>query len=498
MGCQSVWIFVIKLAAVTDSTPLPLIQDGPPPAPAGAELVDAASRTLSLLVWVLLLAILLPVAFIVYRKVFSSLGGSGAAPVDDAEEASRLERKGEFLSAAVLYGDLKDYSRAAALFEKGKDLPRAAEMLESAGDLKKAALFHLRSGGSVRAAGLYIKTGDYMEAAKIFKNKGDHIRAAQALEMFGNKAAAAREFREARQFERAARLLKEEEMYSEAAGTYALCLGGESLSPENVDKYYTYAAFLALAGESEKSAGIYGAIIEQQGDYRKVRGNLRALGYDEHGRPLHPSADSPTDPGPAAAPQSPAPAGGVVPAKGSSTAAENVSSLRSEIDESCSAFPGTRNEMRKAATLRSMISCGNLEPRYAMRLWIQIMRSLALKHGEQVYYGCLTPQDILIDMQNNVTLAEERKQADAYTAPEVLKGEAAGPHSDIYSMGVILFEMVTGSLDALGELRPSEKREDVPPWLDELIVKCIKKDRRDRFMNTDDVSASLVQLKKGP
>jgi hypothetical protein len=57
--------------------------------------------------------------------------------------------------------------------------------------------------------------------------------------------------------------------------------------------------------------------------------------------------------------------------------------------------------------------------------------------------------------------------------------------------------MVTGSLDALSELRPSEKREDVPPWLDELIVKCIKKDRRDRFMNTDDVSASLVQLKKG-
>ena len=55
--------------------------------------------------------------------------------------------------------------------------------------------------------------------------------------------------------------------------------------------------------------------------------------------------------------------------------------------------------------------------------------------------------------------------------------------------------MVTGSVEGLGSTRPSEKRRDVPAWLDDLVIGCTKKDRRDRYMNLDSVTAELVKLK---
>jgi serine/threonine protein kinase len=142
-----------------------------------------------------------------------------------------------------------------------------------------------------------------------------------------------------------------------------------------------------------------------------------------------------------------------------------------------------------------MIGYGSLELKYSMRLWIQIMRALALKHESNVFYGCMSPEMIRIDMQNNIDIDEPHTLTDAYTAPEVSAGQAPGPHSDVYAMGVILFEMVTGSLEHLGARKPSDLVQDTPSWLDDLIMKCTKKDRRDRFLNTKEISSTLVKLK---
>jgi serine/threonine-protein kinase len=124
------------------------------------------------------------------------------------------------------------------------------------------------------------------------------------------------------------------------------------------------------------------------------------------------------------------------------------------------------------------------------------MRALADKHREKVFYGCLTPDSLSVDMQNNVTIAPQQELREPYAAPEVLLGEPAEPHSDIYSMGVILFEMVTGSLESFRVKRPLEIRTDIPDWLDELVVKCTLKDRRDRYLSTDEISSALMEIKK--
>jgi tetratricopeptide (TPR) repeat protein len=354
-------------------------------------------------------------------------------------------------------------------------------MYEKAGSLKKAAELYLRSGRSAKAAGLYVKAKEYVEAAKIFKNKGDHLRAAQALEMFGSKAAAAREYKSAGEFERAAMLLKTEGMHAEAAETYALSLEGEELDHASVDRFYAYAAHLALAHEGEKAAQIYVSILSLKGDYRKVQGNLRAIGFDERGQPL-----------PEGAARSPAT---------SSTAAEvsprpDGRPVSAEIDGSSD--PKDGEAPGREMTLRKMMAGGGLETRYSMRLWVQIMKALSEKHRANTFFGCLTPESIRIDMQNNITITEPEEKPGVYTAPEVQSGQAPGPYSDIYAMGVILFEMVTGSLDRLGEKRPKEMRDDIPDWLDEFIIRCTKKDRRDRFLNTDDISATLTRITQGP
>lgn len=467
---------------------LPALQSTVATGHPGTEVVDAASRTVTLVIGVLCVAILLPVVFLVYRKFFHSLGAVAAPVKSAAADPGLLEGRGDIVAAAEIYEQRGDFKRAAALYDRGKDFGRAAFMFEKVGDLQKAAQLYLRSGGSARAAGLYMKLGEYMEAAKIFRNKGDHLRAGKALETYGNKAAAAREYREAGQFEPAARLLREAGMTDEAAETFRLSLKDETLDHSNVDRFYIFGAFLALAGKRAEAARVYRDILHLKGDYRKAAGNLRALGYDERGQPVGDAAPVLKAAPAAAPPEGPSP-----PLQEPEGGGD--SSPPSGIDESCLSEGGEKDQFRKETSLRSMIAYGRLDLKYSMRLWIQIMRALAQKHESSVFYGCLTPEMIRIDMQNNIDFDESHAPVEAYTAPEVRAGQAPGPHSDIYAMGVILFEMVTGSLEHLGESRPTDLLGDIPSWLDDLIMKCTMKDRRDRFLNTEGISSMLVNLK---
>jgi tetratricopeptide (TPR) repeat protein len=240
--------------------------------------VDAASRALSLVAWVLVLLILIPIAVLVYRKFFTTI--REAKPVREKnplEEAERLVQRGDHLAAAEAFERGGNRARAAELFEKGRDLARAAELYEFLGDIDRAISLHLRSGGSLRAAGLYIRTGQYLEAAKIFKNKGDHLRAAQALEKFGNRVAAAREYREAGQHARAARLYREEGLFPEAAETFGLSIQGQPAAPGNLDAHYTWGAYLLMAGDRETAGDIFRTILAVDPGHDKARARLTAL-----------------------------------------------------------------------------------------------------------------------------------------------------------------------------------------------------------------------------
>ena len=142
-----------------------------------------------------------------------------------------------------------------------------------------------------------------------------------------------------------------------------------------------------------------------------------------------------------------------------------------------------------------MIHAGRMDPRYSMRLWVQVMRALADRHGANVVLGGLTPDSIVIDMENNVRIDAPTNPDSAYQSPEVQAGLPPDRQADIYSMGVILYELVSGSLDQFGKKRAGELFSDVPSWLDELIEHCTEKNLTKRYRTTEEVSAALLKLK---
>lgn len=403
--------------------------------------VEQAKTGISVLFLVLLIPIVI-VLFFVIRFIYSNTIGKKMKTTlleDYKKEAEGLEKSRKYVSAAHIYeSKLRDPKRAAALYEKGDDYKKAASLYDLLGESAKAKEMYEKDGNIEDSAGVSIREGEYEDAARLYDKTGKKRDAALLMERAGRRLAAVRAYREAGDYGNAARLLEAEGMPKEAAEMFGLQLRGKQIDASSIQDFYTYAFKLEKAGDTKKALEVYREIDRADPVYKDVRERLQTLS---------PSA---------------------------------------EVEEN----------LEGKTTVRGFIRSGSMDPKNSIRLWLQILKNLQIAYKNGRAYGLLAPDNIAVDSQNRITFLN-RKPSSAYVAPEKTKDIEPDVRADVYSMGVILYEMLTGSLDGLGSTRVADLVADLPDWLDELVIRCIRKVREDRYQSIEEILTDIKALSKG-
>ena len=170
---------------------------------------------------------------------------------------------------------------------------------------------------------------------------------------------------------------------------------------------------------------------------------------------------------------------------------------------------------------------GQLNWRESLHFITQIMRGLSHAHSRGIIHRDIKPQNIMVLRDGSVkvadfgiacladsaqTLTQEALGSVHYISPEQARGDRPDARSDIYSSGVVLYEMLTGRLPFEGEsavsvaiqhlssipLAPREINPDVPEQLELICMKAMAPDLEHRYQSADAMIADLEAFRKNP
>ena len=185
-------------------------------------------------------------------------------------------------------------------------------------------------------------------------------------------------------------------------------------------------------------------------------------------------------------------------------------------------------EYVEGSTLRESIARGPMDPVEAAAVASDIARALATAHRRGVIHRDIKPGNVLITPSGEVKVADfgiarangvgdglTRTGAvmgtATYFSPEQAQGLPVDARSDIYSLGVVLYEMVTGVVPFAGDsavsvaylhvrepvVAPTRRRPDVPAALEAIILTCLAKDPDARYQTADELRADLMRFTRG-
>ena len=184
-------------------------------------------------------------------------------------------------------------------------------------------------------------------------------------------------------------------------------------------------------------------------------------------------------------------------------------------------------ELVEGITLKNYIERkGKLTIKEATSIGIQVSMGLEVAHNNEIVHRDIKPQNIMISKDGKVkvmdfgiakaatseTIASNAMGSVHYTSPEQARGGYSDAKSDIYSLGIVMFEMVTGRVPFDGETTvavavkhlqeemPSPRTfcPELPVSLEKIIYKCTEKIANRRYSNMAELIADLKQSLQTP
>jgi serine/threonine protein kinase len=185
-------------------------------------------------------------------------------------------------------------------------------------------------------------------------------------------------------------------------------------------------------------------------------------------------------------------------------------------------------EFIEGENLRELIRReGALEVERTLAIVTSVADALTKAHERGVIHRDVKPHNIMIDTDGGIHLLDfglargvgiDMKTITAsgmivgtpeYMSPEQFEGSRVDARSDIYSLGVVMFQMLTGALPFEGDTPmalalkhtrqvppdPRSIREDLPPWLGRIILRCLEKAQRKRYPNAEELTAALNKVR---
>ena len=184
-------------------------------------------------------------------------------------------------------------------------------------------------------------------------------------------------------------------------------------------------------------------------------------------------------------------------------------------------------ELVEGITLKEYIEKkGKLSHKEVISIAIQMCNGIGAAHAAGIVHRDIKPQNVMISRDGKVkvtdfgiakavtsnTISSNAMGSVHYTSPEQARGGYSDAKSDIYSIGITLYEMVTGRVPFDGESTvevamkhlqqeitpPSEYAPDIPYSLEQIILKCTQKNSERRYASTADLTRDLKRSMMDP
>jgi eukaryotic-like serine/threonine-protein kinase len=173
-----------------------------------------------------------------------------------------------------------------------------------------------------------------------------------------------------------------------------------------------------------------------------------------------------------------------------------------------------------------IVSRGPTPTRIAIDYTRQVLAAIGYAHRHGIVHRDIKPHNVVVDGDGRLKVtdfgiarsgASQMTEAGSiigtaqYLSPEQAKGAPVDQRSDVYSVGIVLYEMLTGQVPFTGDtpleiamkhlsevpVPPSELREDVPEDLDMVVLRALAKDPEDRYQTAEEMDADLARVARG-